>query len=83
MNLDIIGKLYNIVDEETVIELEGWHVNSSELLPELEAHRVEPSSVRRVFAGYPGVPTYFYKFASEEEANEMLGISVENELSNQ
>lgn len=78
MDLDIIGKLYNIVDEETVIELDGWHVNSSELLPELEAHRIEPSNVRPVFAGYPDVPTYFYKFASEDEANELLGIDTDS-----
>ena len=79
MNLDIIGKLYNIIDEETVIELEGWHVNSPELLPELEAYRVEPVSVRRVFAGYPGVPTYFYRFTSEDESNELLGLNMGGE----
>jgi len=74
--LDVIGKLYNIIDEETSVELAGWHVNSSELLHELENHRVEPSNgPRRVFAGWPEVPTYFYKFDSQQQANELLDLN--------
>lgn len=73
MNLDIIGKLYDIdntdPDNPVVTELIGWHVNSTELLPELEAHRVEPVTPRRAFMG---VDTYCYQFTDEQQAEESL-----------
>lgn len=70
MALDIIGKIYDIsgdTESPTVTELEGWHVNSTELLDGLEQHLIEPTMPRRVFAG---VETYFYRFESEQQFNE-------------
>ena len=72
MSLVIIGKLYKISgDEESLkaTELEGWHVNSTEPVPEWEQWQVEPEHKRRVFAD---ADTYCYKFDSEEQFNEIL-----------
>ena len=65
MNLDIIGKMYEITgdaENPTVTELEGWHVNTTEEVEEWEAYKVNPSHKRRVFAG---VEKFCYLFQSE------------------
>lgn len=66
--ISIIGKIHTVdnTDPEnpTVTELEGYHVNSTELVEGLESFIVEPSSPKQTFFG---VPTYFYKFADESE----------------
>lgn len=72
MVIDIIGKIYDIsgdAENPTVIELEGWHVNSTEPVAEWEQWLVEPSHKRRVFAG---ADTYCYKFDSEQQFNEVM-----------
>lgn len=43
---------------------EGWHVNMTELLPELAEFEVFPENPRRVYAD---APTTFLKFADEAE----------------
>jgi hypothetical protein len=74
MALDIIGNLYDITGE-IATELAGWHVNSTCKLVGLDIYLVEPATPRRVMAG---VKTYFYTFASEEEANSALNYDGEN-----
>ena len=43
---------------------DGWHVNMTELLPELTRFQIFPSSPVRV---YSDAPTVFLRFGSEEE----------------
>ena len=61
---DIIGTIYDQVDEETVIEKEGFHVNFPETIPELEAYRVKPKTP---YCVYMGVETFCYVFDSESD----------------
>ena len=70
MALNIIGNMYDITGD-IATELAGWHVNSTELLPELEDYRIEPVTSRFVFMG---VYTYCYKFDSESQAKELLEL---------
>ncbi|VVP01411.1 hypothetical protein PS862_02867 [Pseudomonas fluorescens] len=42
----------------------GWHVNMTELVPELEQYRVFPAQPYRVYAG---AETVFLRFADEGE----------------
>jgi hypothetical protein len=73
MNLDIIGKMYDIsgdAENPLVTELQGWHVNTTAKLQDLDAYLVTPTTPRRVFAG--GIPTYCYTFASELECKQLL-----------
>lgn len=74
MSLDIIGKMYNVTgdpENPTVTELEGWHVNSTEQIDGLEQYAVTPTVPKQVFAG---VDTYCYRFDSEQQAKELLGV---------
>ena len=61
--IDIIGKIYE-VENDTAIEIDGYHVNSTELVEGWESFIVEPNPPSQTFFG---VPTYFYKFAEESE----------------
>lgn len=48
--IDVIGVLYDIVDEEPVA-LDGWHVNLRGAETDIfDAYKVEPVVPRRVFA---------------------------------
>lgn len=73
MNLDTIGKLYDIdnTDPENpiVTELTGWHVNTTQKLSGLDEYLVTPTTPRRVFAG---MTTYCYTFTSENQAKTLL-----------
>ena len=72
MSLVIIGKLYKIGGDEenpTVIELEGWHVNSTEILKGLDDYLVTPKRVRIKFSG---VKTFHYRFDSKKQAEVLL-----------
>lgn len=75
--IDIIGSLY---DEEGA-QLPGFHVNIvAPCPPELEAYRVDPSPLRRVWAGDdPENPqwTVPLRFADETEALTLLNIELE------
>lgn len=82
MSLDIIGKLFDIdntnPESPVVTELDGWHVNSPVIIDGLDAYRIEPAHKRRVFAGAElGVQTYCYRFDTEEQARELLGLDQE------
>lgn len=44
--------------------LDGWHVNMTQLLPELVAHQVFPQAPYRVYAG---AETVFLRFADKAE----------------
>lgn len=65
--ISIIGKIHTVDNTDTenpvFIEIDGYHVNSTELVAGLEDFLVEPNSPKQTFFG---VPTYFYKFPSEE-----------------
>lgn len=66
--ISIIGKIYSTdsTDPESpeFTELEGFHVNSTEVVEGWEGFLVEPSSPKQTFFG---VPTYFYRFKDESE----------------
>ena len=44
--------------------IEGWHVNMTELLPDLAQYQVFPEEPLRVYAG---IDTVFLRFADEAE----------------
>ena len=74
MSIDVIGALYDPPSEEggEPILLPGYHVNVTpdEMTPELEAYRVEPSPLRRVWAGdsrWNPTITVALRFADEAE----------------
>ena len=72
MSLYIIGTIYNLSgDGETSAPVDGWHVNSTELLADIEDYRIEPATPKFVFMG---VGTYCYKFDSEQQAKELLEL---------
>ena len=84
LDLNIIIPLLSEPDKDgmqTLLGYEpGYHVNIAlqDLTPELEAFRVFPSQMRRVFAGDdPADPqwTVALKFADEAEARKVLGLS--------
>ena len=84
LDLNIIIPLLSEPDKDgmqTLLGYEpGYHVNIAlqDLTPELEAFRVLPRQMRRVFAGDdPENPqwTVALKFADEAEARKVLGLS--------
>ena len=86
IDIDIIGALFDphpTDPEGEPVLLPGFHVNvTSDLMaerPELETFRVEPSPLRRVWAGDdPTNPTITVplRFADEAEAAKMLPEAV-------
>lgn len=81
MTIDIIGKLYEYPQdsEQDSIEMPGWHVNVTPdfMRQEWEHFRVEPSPLRRVWAGDdPLNPTLTVplRFDSEAQANQLMGL---------
>lgn len=66
--ISIIGKIHTVdnTDPEnpTFTKLDGYHVNSTELVPEWGEFLVDPKSPKQTFFG---VPTYFYRFKDESE----------------
>ena len=72
MALDIIGKLSVIsgdVENPTIAELAGWHVNSTSSIPEAAKWEIPVKSPKQT---YFGVKTYFYCFENENEALSVL-----------
>lgn len=67
MNIDIIGTINNTdntdPDNPIATQLPGFHVNSTEPIPEWEQYRVNPKSPRQVFWG---VEPVCYSFPSEQ-----------------
>lgn len=61
-----IGVIHDIdtTDPETPIitALDGWHVNTTEPVPEWEQYLVTPTTPRQIFAG---LPTVCYRFPDE------------------
>lgn len=80
MSLDIIGTLYRQEvhgnDEVVFTPLDGYHVNSTYNIEGLEKWIVTPNSPSQIFFG---VKTYFYCFENEKEANELLGLNIDEE----
>ena len=79
MSIDVIGPLYDPPSEEggEPVLLPGHHANVTpdEMTPELEAFRVEPSPLRRVWAGddpLDPVITVALRFNDEAEATARL-----------
>lgn len=69
ISTDVIGTIYTpgTYDSEgnTLTEpvaLTGYHVNTTQSVPQWSASEVHPSTPRRVFGG---ARTYFYTFTSE------------------
>jgi hypothetical protein len=69
MALDIIGLIHVINDDETVTTLDGWYVNSTEILKGLDDYLVIPKVPMRITSG---VKTFFYKFDSQKQAEVFL-----------
>ena len=71
--LDVVGTLYTpgVYDAEGEVvtppeALPGYHINATRPVAEWAAFTVAPSVARR---GFSGAPTYYYRFADEEEFN--------------
>lgn len=71
MNIEIdeIGKMFTSAEFNELgeiitpaVEMDGWHVNSTEVVLDWSANRVNPVTPRRAFAG---VDTFFYTFKDE------------------
>lgn len=84
MDIDVIGLIFQEVEGEEVelVPEEGWHVNITlkglEEMPELAEFVVEPSTLRRVWAGddfRSPAWTVPLKFESEEQAKTLLGLN--------
>lgn len=80
--IDVIGILYdqppiNSKGEYTSPPqpLDGYHVNSTLLIEELENYQVIPNKPYRLFSG---IETYFYVFADEQQAKELIGWNNED-----
>lgn len=82
-DIDIIGPLFDAgAPGEAPVLLEGWHANITAqglaARPELAAWRVQPTTLRRVWAGDdPAAPllTVALQFADEAEGRSALGLS--------
>ena len=79
MTIDIIGTIHKptgamLTDSEGMeypkfAPIPGYHINSTEPVPEWEPHQVVPSGTyHRVFAG---AETYCYRFDNEQQAQEL------------
>lgn len=64
MVIDIIGTMYNLSDFDAPNALVGYHVNSSEDIPEWLDYKVAPVTPARVFMGVDVV--HCYKFDSKQ-----------------
>lgn len=78
IDIDIIGPLFSIDAEEEVTLLPGWHVNVTRDIvaarPDLEPYAVEPTPLRRVWAGDEDfAQTACLAFKDEAEAKALLG----------
>ena len=69
ISTDVIGTIYTPGTYDTEgntlvapLALPGWHVNTTQNVPQWSAAEVHPSTPRRVFGG---TRTYFYTFTSE------------------
>lgn len=69
---DEIGLIHDIdtTDPENPVAtpLPGWHVNTTEIIPEWEQYQVTPETPRQVFAG---LPTVCYRFPDEQVYREV------------
>jgi hypothetical protein len=72
--LDIIGTIYEPIskDGDTPEPIQGFHVNSTNLLVGLSDYQIIPETPRRVFSG---ATTYFYTFMNEAEAKTLLNYT--------
>lgn len=71
--IDIIGLIYKptgvmLTDDEGFeypeqAPRDGWHVNTTEEMPEWAEYQVTPTVPYRIFAG---LPTFYYSFFSQE-----------------
>lgn len=70
---DVIGTIQKRTggtDENPIYkEVPGYHVNTTEPVPEWEKWRVEPSEPYRVFFNHP---TYFYSFPGRAKWKEVF-----------
>jgi hypothetical protein len=66
-HISVIGTIYNVdtTDPENPVStpMDGWHVNTTEPVPEWVDYLVEPSHPREMFLN---LPTVCYKFDSQE-----------------
>lgn len=84
MSINIIGTIYKTTPSDdpenpTAITLDGWHVNSTEVLSECDEYLLKGDSIPAVpynlFAGVSAEDTFFYAFPDEATAQE-FGIGV-------
>jgi len=90
MAVYILGQLFKGIDEnDQPVYYSGFHVNSDSEIPELDSYRVNPdvptaeNPDAKAECLIAGVPTYFYKFANEAEAQLMLGDLWPQEVPNE
>jgi hypothetical protein len=66
-HISVLGHLYNVMgeadsDNYSSVKLEGYHVNTTEAVPEWVDYLVKPSQPRRMFLN---LTTFCYKFNSK------------------
>ena len=70
MAIDVIGTMYDLSDFDAPNALAGYHVNSSEDVPEWIDYKVEPVTPVRVFMGVDVV--HCYKFDSKAQFKSLI-----------
>lgn len=70
MVIDVIGLMYDLTDTENPVELGGYHVNSTEDVPEWAGYKVSPVTPACVFMGIDVV--HCYKFANKQHFESLM-----------
>ena len=67
-----IGLMYDLANPEEPVALEGWYVNSLQLIEGAEEFLIVVNSPSHGFFGVPDSEVHYYKFDSQEQAQSFL-----------
>jgi hypothetical protein len=68
MDIDVIGTMYDMSDFDAPAALQGYHVNTSEDVPQWSEFKVSPVTPARLFMGVDAVHCYKFESKSQFEA---------------
>lgn len=69
-----IGLMFDNTDPENPIQLEGWHVNSMQLIPDADGFLVYPENPKVGVLGHPLEAVHRYVFHNKEHADTFINL---------
>ena len=72
MDIVTIGLMFDSTGPENPVQLDGWHVNSLQLIPDADSFLVHPKNPKVGVSGHSLESVHRYVFESKEQAAEYL-----------